>query len=366
MSDGPSTLAGRVSDAAGGLSPAYFALVMATGIISIGLRLEGFALLSLLLLIVAVVAVVALIALTGWRLVIARSAIAEDFTDPRRGFGFFTFVAGVNVLGARLSLDGHYVWTAVLLAVAGAGWVVFGYLIPWTAVLGRSVRPVVASANGTWFLCVVASQSVAVSAATLEPIAHGWRHDLALLAVLSWSLGVFLYAVVGAVVVMRMLLYEVTPEGLGPAYWVAMGAAAITVLAGSRTIEMAQTPMVNATRGLVSGMSVMFWAFATWLIPALLGAGWWRHRASRHSVPLRYDAEIWGLIFPLGMYAVASSNLGKADRLPIAGAIGRVWIWLAFAAWLITFIAMTTHLIRTVWTCPNVSGSRARADGGVG
>lgn len=342
------TLAGRTAVAVSGLAPAYFALVMATGIISVGMRLESFDLLSALLLIIAASAFVVLLVLSGWRLVTARPEMAEDFTDPGRAFGFFTFVAGANVLGVRLAMSGHQTWTAVLLVVSGASWVVLGYLIPWTAVLGRNVRPVLATANGTWFVWVVASQSVAVAAATLEPITHEWRNDLALLAVLSWSLGVFLYATVGVFVALRMLLYQLTPADLGPAYWVAMGAAAITVLAGSRIVEMAEAPMVDATRGLISGAAVVFWAFASWLIPALVAAGWWRHRASRHAVPLRYDATMWGLVFPLGMYAVASSNLGKADHLPIAAAIGRGWIWVGFTAWIITFVAMLVHIARTV------------------
>lgn len=51
-----------------------------------------------------------------------------------------------------------------------------------------------------------------------------------------------------------------------PAYWVAIGATAITVLAGARIVEMANAPMVAATRGLVAGTSVVFWAFGGWLI----------------------------------------------------------------------------------------------------
>ena len=89
--------------------------------------------------------------------------------------------------------------------------------------------------------------------------------------------------------------------------------------------------MVQATRGLVAGASVMFWAFATWLIPALVAAGWWRHYV--HRVPLKYEATWWSIIFPLGMYAVASIYLGRADSLPIVGYIGSAEIWVAFAAW---------------------------------
>lgn len=143
-----------------------------------------------------------------------------------------------------------------------------------------------------------------------------------------------------------MMLYDLRPADLDPPYWVAMGACAITVLAGARILEMADAPMVAATRGLIAGASVVFWAFATWLIPVLVAAGWWRHHT--HRVPLRYEATLWSVVFPLGMYAVAGIYLGQANRLPVVGAIGSGELWFAFVAWVLTLTAMVVHLVRTV------------------
>ncbi|WP_405219086.1 tellurite resistance/C4-dicarboxylate transporter family protein [Agrococcus sp. Ld7] len=340
-------VAPRVRSAVRGLAPGYFALVMGSGIISVGLKLEGFEALSVVLAWICAIAYVVLLTLTIWRLLRYGAAFRDDFNDPRRAFGFFTFVAGTNVLGVRLSMDGHLAWTAALLVLALMAWFVLGYVVPWTAVLGRTTRPVVATANGTWFIWVVASQSIAVSSASLQPVApaelSGW---LALLAVLSWSVGVFLYAAAGVLVMLRMMLYDLRPIDLNPPYWVAMGACAITVLAGARIVEMAAAPMVDATRGLVAGLSVVFWAFATWLIPPLLAAGWWRHW--RHRVPLTYDATLWSIVFPLGMYAVAGIYLGRADHLPVVGAIGAVELWFALLVGLLVFVAMLVHLWRAV------------------
>ena len=340
-----------------GLTPGYFALVMGSGIISVGLRLEGHGSLSVALLVVAEVAFVVLLGLTGWRLVAHRAAVADDFADPRRAFGFFTVIAGTNVLGVRLGMDGHHAVTAALLLVAALLWLVLGYVIPWTAVLGAQKRPVLVTANGTWFIWVVASQSVAVSAAALEPVVSTGRSVLAVVAVFSWSVGIFLYAAAGVFVAARMMLYELRPADLTPPYWVAMGACAITVLAGARIVEMAGAPMVDVTRGLVAGASVMFWAFATWLIPVLVAAGWWRH--FRHGVPLRYEATWWSIIFPLGMYAVAGIYLGRADHLPIVGAIGGIELWVALAAWVATLVAMLVHLARTLLGRPAVAAASA-------
>lgn len=339
-------IGGRVRGAVEGLAPGYHALVMATGILSVGTRLEGVDALSDLLLLLCATAYVVLTALTGWRFLAYRAAVVEDFTDPRRGFGFFTFVAGTNVLGVRLGLEGWTGATAVLLVVAGCAWLVLGYVVPWTAVLGRQERPVLATANGTWFIWVVASQSVAVAAATLEPVYGSARRELAVLAVVCWSVGVFLYAAAGVFVALRLMLYDFGPEELTPPYWVAMGALAITVLAGARIVEMADAPMVRVTRDLIAGLAVMFWAFATWLIPVLVAAGWWRHL--RRRIPLRYEATLWSVAFPLGMYAVAGIYLGRADDLPVVEGIGRAELWVAVAVWAALFIMMLAHLVRTV------------------
>jgi tellurite resistance protein TehA-like permease len=143
-----------------------------------------------------------------------------------------------------------------------------------------------------------------------------------------------------------MMLYPLRPMDLTPPYWVAMGATAITVLAGARIVQMADAPMVSATRGLIAGASVVFWAFGTWLIPALVAAGWWRHVT--HGVPLRYEATLWSIVFPLGMYGVAGYYIGAADHLPIVRVIGEDETWVALAAWGLTFVAMLRHLVRTV------------------
>ena len=148
----------------------------------------------------------------------------------------------------------------------------------------------------------------------------------------------------------RLTLHELRPADLTQTYWVAMGATAITVVAGARIEQMSISPALGATRAVVAGGSLVFWAFGTWLIPALLAAGWWRHVT--HRVPLRYDATWWSLVFPLGMYGVAGQTLGAADHVPILAHIGGNEIWVALAVWVLAFLAMLHHLYRTVLAPP--------------
>ncbi|MGW5360725.1 tellurite resistance/C4-dicarboxylate transporter family protein [Actinopolymorpha pittospori] len=327
------------------LGSSYFALVMATGIVSIGLHVHGLATASVVLMWLTAASYAILVVLTGWRLVAFRARARADLTDPGGGIGIFMFGAGGDLLGVRLALAGHHTTGLVLLAIGALGWIVLGYVIPWNTLVGRMNRPLMAHANGTWFVWVVASQTVAVLAATLESTAGFGREEFALLAVLSWAVGVFLYAVVGIFVAGRLLGFPVRMVDISPPYWVAMGATAITVLAGARILQMADTPIVLATRDLVAGVAVVFWAWGTWLIPPLLAVGWWRHVIDR--VPLRYDPGLWLVVFPLGMYGVAGYYLGVVAQVPVIRVIGEYEIWVGVAAWVVTFVAMLAHLVRT-------------------
>lgn len=328
------------------LPPGYFALVMATGIISLGLELEGFRPASMVLLGIAALGYAVLLTLTIWRAVQFPRAMVSDVAGPKAGFAFFTFVAGTNVLGARLAAAGVPVVPEVLLGVSFSAWLVLGYVIPGLVVNKNAGDDILAGLNGTWFIWSVASHSVAVLAASLEPSAGRFSTGLSIIAVLSWGIGVILYAVIGCALIIRVLTRGIPVDQMGPAYWVTMGAASITVLAGSRIVEMNDTNMVVVMRATVAATAVVFWAFATWLIPALIGIGYWRHVV--HRVPLAYEAALWSLVFPLGMYSVAGIYLGRADNLPIVGWIGGHFLWVALAVWATVMTAMLVSIVRAL------------------
>lgn len=320
------------------LSPGYFALVMATGILAIASSQRGWQALSTVLLVLTALAYLLLFALNIWRVLAYREAVATDLKDPRTAFQAFTFVAGSGVLASGLALRGMLTPAAVLLAIASLSWLAMGYALPWAAVLGRAERPLTAAANGTWFIWVVGAQSVAILASTLEPHASTARHALSLLAVFAWSVGLVLYVAVAFMVVMRLMVHPIIPEELDPPYWVSMGAIAITIVAGARLVQMESMPTVDAVRGLAEGLTVVLWAFATWLLPVLFAVGLWRHAVKR--IPLTYTPALWSMVFPLGMYSVACMTLGRADGLPLIERIGELWIWVGLAAWAATGLAM--------------------------
>lgn len=214
------------------VTPGCFASVMATGIMSIGAHLKGLTALSTVLFWLAVVLYVFLVVLVIWRACSHTAELRGDLHNPSKAFGYFTFVAATNVLATALEGQSHF---RVALAFFGLGllaWLILGYLIPFSAILGSTTSPILTQVNGTWFVCVVAAQSVAVAASGLmaelpAPAADAnFGAVLAVIAVIAWSVGVGMYLACAVFVGVRALLHRIGPEDLDAPYWVMMGALA--------------------------------------------------------------------------------------------------------------------------------------------
>jgi tellurite resistance protein TehA-like permease len=68
----------------------------------------------------------------------------------------------------------------------------------------------------------------------------------------------------------------------------------------------------------------------------------------RHH-PRAYEPRLWNVVFPLGMYTVASWSLGHAvSGHTFMTSIARVWFWVGFGAWIIVLALMVVAFIRAV------------------
>ena len=324
---------GRTAATIQSLSPGYFPFVMATSIISTGTFLLGPSWLSRVLLVIASAGFVVLIVAQLIQLVFFRSSMAAGFRDPGRVFGFFTIAAAMDVLGVRLAAAGHPLATAILAAVAAALWLVMSYGVPASLLVARSHDSVLGDVNGTWLLWVVATESLSLAASTLINVWPSQSGLLVPVAVGLWNVGLMLYLLRVSLILSRLLTVPITAQTLTPPYWILMGATAIIVLAGAHILDLPPAlAAVKAKGGFVEGFSFTLWAFGTWWIPLLVVLGIWRHL--RHHWPLSYDPALWSVVFPLGMYSVATLAFGRADHLAWTGPLSRFMLWVAVAAWL--------------------------------
>ena len=72
------------------LNPGYFALVMATAIVSIAIQSHQVYAVSVVLLWLSGIEYAVLVGAYTWRLAAFRAAVLADLSDPARAFGYFT------------------------------------------------------------------------------------------------------------------------------------------------------------------------------------------------------------------------------------------------------------------------------------
>ncbi len=327
------------------LPPAYFALVMATGIISIAAQDFQLPALSLGLFAFNLVAYAVLAALTVLRGFRYPRLFFSDMTDHRLGPGFFTAVAGSCILGAQFLLIAHSLAAATFfLALGVVLWVGLTYTTFTAFTVKPDKPPLEHGITGAWLIAVVATQSVAVLAAL---IARDWpqplRLELNFFALSMWLWGGMFYIWIISLIFYRYTFFAFSPGDLTPPYWINMGAMAISTLAGARLVENTpHAPFLASLLPFLKGFTVFYWATGTWWIPMLLVLGVWRHVIQRF--PLRYDPLYWGAVFPLGMFSVATRQMAIALDLPFLDPLPWVMFLAALAAWALVFAGLLWEL----------------------
>jgi tellurite resistance protein TehA-like permease len=335
------------------MHPASFGMVMATGIVSIASHLlsaewgPALGWIALVLFYANIVAYVVLWGLTAARLLRHRDQFIADVLHHGRSVGFFTVVAATCVLGSQAIIIGE-AWTfAFTLWLFGVAlWAVITYSI-FTILTVKSVKPTLAEGiNGGWLLGVVAAQSVAVLGAQLASgISSDAQAPLLYFCLAMWLGGGMLYIWIIALIFYRYTFFTLSPSDLAPPYWINMGAVAISTLAGAILVATAShSPVLLELLPFLKGVTVAFWATATWWIPMLVILGVWRHVYRRF--PLRYDPLYWGAVFPLGMYTACTYRLSQTIDAPYLVVIPRWFVYIALAAWLLAILGLAKQMLR--------------------
>ncbi|MEO8346218.1 MAG: tellurite resistance/C4-dicarboxylate transporter family protein [Betaproteobacteria bacterium] len=321
------------------MSPSYFGMAMATGIVSIASHLLGNESLAwwLFQLNLVIFSVLWLLLLT--RLWQFPRDVRADFVDHLRGPGFFTIVAACGVLGSQcILIAGSLRWAMVLWVAALLLWITLTYAIFAVFTVKEDKPPLNEGINGGWLLAVVATQSLAVLATLLAAqITQPFKLEMNFFALSMWLWGGMLYIWMMSLIFYRYTFFRFSPADLSPPYWINMGAMAISTLVGSLLILNApDAPFLQSLLPFIKGFTVFYWATGTWWIPMLLVLAVWRHGVMRF--PLRYDPLYWGAVFPLGMYAAGTKQMVNAMSFEFLGFLPQVFLVIAVAAWILAFI----------------------------
>jgi len=331
-----------------GLSPAYFGLVMATGIVSLAGFMLGADALAYGLFYLNIAQYLVLAVLYGVRAVRYPARFFGDMAEHLVGPGYFTAVAATGILASQfLLLAGAARISLVLWGVAVLLWLGLTYAI-FTAFTIRAEKPTLdRGINGGWLLAVVATQALSVSSALLAArLGPPYQLELNLMALSAWLWGGMLYIWMISLIFYRYAFFRFSPGDLAPPYWINMGAMAISTLAGACLILNApDAPFLASLLPFLKGFTVLYWATGTWWIPMLLLLGVWRHLYKRF--PLEYDPLYWGMVFPLGMYAAATLQMNEAMAFDFLAWLPPVFFFFAVLAWAATYFGMLRRLLRS-------------------
>ena len=332
-----------IRDGAASLFPGYFALVMATGVVSIACHFLGLRPVALALVAINWLAFAILWVLTLFRVLHFRAELLHDISDHGRAPGFFTIVAGTCVLGTQnVIVLGASTVGAVLWWLGLGLWFGIMYVF-FTAVMVRERKPTLANGiNGAWLIAAVATQAVVVLRGVLDAAAP--PPELVQFQVIAMFLiGAMLYLAIIPLIFYRLTFVPMHHEDFSPPYWINMGAVAISALAGSILIQRAGIwPMVGPLLPFIRGFTFFFWAIASWWIPFLFALMGWRYLWKRDR--FRYEPAVWGMIFPVGMYTTSTLQFERAMGYSFLDPLPQIMVYFALVGWMLAIAGLVRRL----------------------
>lgn len=328
------------------LLPGNFALVMATGIVSLAADHLGFTEIGIALFYLNIFNFSLLALFTILRIIFFTKNIREDFFNNAKSTGFLTMVAGTNILGNQFALIAKNFEVASILFYVGLTlWVFFIYAFFIMTVIKKDKPTLEQGINGIWLLMVVATQSCSILGVLVVDHLVFDKELVLFNSLVLFLAGCMLYIIIITLIFYRLTFFNLKADDFTPPYWINMGAVAITTLAGATLLlNVHQWDFLASLVPFIEGFTLLFWAIGTWWIPIVVLLGLWRHWIGK--VPVNYNTQYWAMVFPLGMYTVCTYKLSKAIDVEFLMNIPQWFVYLAMITWTLTFFGLLKRLFK--------------------
>ncbi len=327
-------------------SPVYFAMVMATGIVSIASKFVGFYPIDEILLWLNSAYYVVLWLLLIGKLLYFPDKILKDASDFKQAPGYFTIIAGTNVLGSQWVTVAQRPDLGLGLFVTGSIlWVVILYSV-FALLIAKEEKPRLEEGiTGGWLVAVVSTQSVAVLGALLAPTIDVGGAELVFASICMLCIGGFLYLILITLIFYRLVFFRLSATQLAPLYCINMGAVAISTLAAANIgLLPKQFLTIIFLRPVIEASVILFFSVASWWIPLLFLLGFWKHIIEKER--FTYSPQYWSLVFPLGMYTACSYRAAELLGLQSIFIIPHIFIYVALISWGLTTYGLVGELGR--------------------
>ena len=199
--------------------PGYFNLVMATGIVGIGVWSLGWNRVGNVLFWTNIFAYLLLIILLTYKLTTSIHRVIDQLRNHRTAPAFFTIIAATSVIGIQIDWMGWSAWLPAMWSIAVGLWVLISYAFFTMITISRNNPGIEKGLDGSWLVSVVATQSIAILGSHFA----SFHQPLLVFTLIAFFMtGCLLYFILITLIFYRLIFMPLKAAQLEAPYWINM------------------------------------------------------------------------------------------------------------------------------------------------